>query len=271
MFSSVGSVLGQMGQGNYAAANAFLDALAHYRRGLGLPATSINWGGWREAGLGASSAGARRTIKNMEAEGVASFSTAQGLDSFGRVLRARPPQAIVMPVNWARFRRSHSATSDPRLFASVLEAGDEAAPAAREPVIDLRRHLAETDSALRRETFERILVGELAQVLRLPVSRIDPERPMGQLGLESLMALEFRNRLEARLGLKISATVVWNHPTVRALTSHLASRLGISLEAELASASSALPTSGTIIESIDSLSEEAALRALTGAVDPGRQ
>jgi myxalamid-type polyketide synthase MxaE and MxaD len=133
-----------------------------------------------------------------------------------------------------------------------------------------RAQLLETEPSRRQEVFERYLVTQLAQVLRLPVSRVDPARPMGQLGLESLMALEFRNRLEASLGVKLSATVVWNHPTIQALARHLASRMEIAFESAPAverreDAAMAVAPVGV---SVDELSEEEALRALTGAADP---
>jgi acyl carrier protein len=120
--------------------------------------------------------------------------------------------------------------------------------------------------------FERFLITQLAQVLRLPVSRIDPARPMGQLGLESLMALELRNRLEASLGLKLSATVVWNHPTVQALVRYLASRMDLSLEAVPASrherVDEVVAVAESVALSVNELSEEEALRALIGTADP---
>jgi acyl carrier protein len=204
----------------------------------------------------------------MEAEGVASFTTAQGLAMFGHLLATAPAQAIVMPVNWERFRASHVVTADPRLFASLTTSQRTDGEGSR-GAADFRTELERTEPERRREFFEHALIADLAQVLRLPASRIDPQRPLGQLGLESLMALEFRNRLEARLGLKISATVVWNHPTIHALARHLASRIGISLDAvDEASETAAATAASSDIGSLDEMSEEEALRALSGA-EPG--
>jgi myxalamid-type polyketide synthase MxaE and MxaD len=268
MFSSLGAVLGQTGQGNYSAANAFLDALAHYRLGLGLPATSINWAGWREAGLGAASAGARRTIQNLDAEGIASYTTAQGLDVLGRVLADAPAQAVVMPMSRSRFRHSHWATSDPKLFSKILGAVRETTSAVSTPRAQFRVRLLEADPSERRGIFEQFLAEQLAQVLRLPVSRVDPSRPMGSLGLESLMALEFRNRLEAQLDLKLSATIVWNHPTVVALARHLAGRMDVGFGD---APSAAAPSHDAELRvqdpspGLDELSDLEALQALAGS------
>jgi len=267
LFSSLGAVLGQTGQGNYAAANAAVDALAHCSRGRGLPTVSINWGGWREAGLGAASAGARRTILALEREGVNSFSTAQGLDVFGRMLGVDRAQVIVAPISSALLRRSHWVRHDAAFF-SRLFAAQTAAPAPRhsDSFLAELRLAAALD---RRRLFQQFLVAQLAAVLRSSPSAIDPETPLGALGLESLMALEFRNRLEAHLGLKLSATLIWNHPTVAALTSYLGERLEISFESSTgtrpAEPSALAPATGSeLLSTLSELSDEDALRALTG-------
>jgi myxalamid-type polyketide synthase MxaE and MxaD len=268
MFSSLGAVLGQTGQGNYGAANAFMDGLAHYRRELGLPATSINWAGWREAGLGATSVGARQTIQNLDAEGVASYTTAQGLDLFAHILARAPAQSVVIPMSRSRFRQSHWAASEPKLFSKVLTGPIDALSESARPTPAFRVRLVDTAPAERRAVFEQFLAEQLAQVLRLPVSRIDPARPMGSLGLESLMALEFRNRLEAQLGLKLSATIVWNHPTVAALARHLARRMEITLTTDMSAAevepSETAQSAAIVTADLDALSDLDALRVLAG-------
>jgi len=260
LFSSLGAVLGQAGQGSYAAANAFLDALAIYRRRRGLPGLSINWAGWREAGLGAASAGARLTIQSLAHEGIASYTTDQGLDVLSRLLQGAAVQAVVMPLS-RRFQTSHWVAADPQAFSLLAARASEAAPAISTR-ITFRQQLAGLEPGERKEAFERFLCEQLAQVMRLPVSRIDPQRPLGALGLESLLALEFRNRLEPHLGMKLSATIVWNHPTVVALARHLAERMELGYDA------SRVPDPADGVASVpmqvDDLSELDALRALTG-------
>jgi NAD(P)-dependent dehydrogenase (short-subunit alcohol dehydrogenase family) len=268
LFSSLGSMLGQAGQATYAAANAFLDALAHYRTGRGLPAISINWGGWREAGLGTASAGARLTIRNLESEGIASFTTAQGLQVFGRLLADNLPQAIVMPVSWSRFRSSHQAAHDSRLFAAVLQEFAATRTTSSPDQASFRSRLLETEPAARLNVLERFLTDQLAAVLRLPVSRVDPDRPMGSMGLESLLALELRNRLESRLGLRLSATIVWNYPTISGLAGYLAGLMDVTLDASGDVTPPVERGSEPVLpdaSELDTMSELEALRALGAA------
>ena len=106
MFSSVGALLGQAGQSNYAAANAFLDALAYYRQGMGQTGVSINWGAWRGLGFAASSGG-QQTITYLEAQGMSSFSAEDGLNAMRIILEGKHAQVAVMPANWTIFRQAH--------------------------------------------------------------------------------------------------------------------------------------------------------------------
>jgi myxalamid-type polyketide synthase MxaE and MxaD len=115
----------------------------------------------------------------------------------------------------------------------------------------------------RRQLLETHLQTNLAAVLKVPASKIDPLRPLGTLGLESLLALEFRNRLERSVGLKLPATMVWNHPTVRALATYVAGRLGVELDGAAGDARpSVTPAAATASRDVDDLSDEQALRAL---------
>ncbi len=119
MFSSVGALLGQAGQSNYAAANAFLDALAHYRQGIGKAGVSINWGAWRGLGFAASSGG-QQTITYLEAQGMSSFSAEDGLKAMKMILEGNHAQVAVMPANWTVFRHRHQ--DDPIPVSPLLSA-----------------------------------------------------------------------------------------------------------------------------------------------------
>ena len=216
LFSSVGSLLGQVGQGSYAAANAFLDALAHYRHARGLPALSINWGAWTGLGF-AATAGGQRVIKHLETQGVAGFSAKQGLAALARLLSSEATQAVVLPIDWAKLREARATTS--RLLIDLIEeAADQVPPSA--PEKSLRDTLCELAPAQRRSALEAYLQNTLAQVLRLAPGRIEPDMPFGRLGLESLMAVEFRNRLATSLNLSLSATLAWNYPTIAELATY---------------------------------------------------
>ena len=263
LFSSLGSLLGPPGQGSYAAANAWLDALAHERRRRGRHALAVNWGAWAGLGL-AQSEGARRTIEELERRGVASFSGPEGVDALGRLLAGDAVQGAVMPADWKRFAEVAGRTRLPSIVR------DRVSPAADDKKAgpSLAERLRASEPADRRGLLEEHLRSQLVAVLRVAPEKVDAQRPMGSLGLESLTALELRRRLEVSLGIAMSATVMWNYPTLSALAGHLASRLGLALDAGAAVApSSAWPA--PVSPDVVGLSDEDALRALMGGKGGG--
>ena len=217
LFSSSAALLGSPGQGSYAAANAFLDALAQHRRGLGLPATSIAWGPWAGVGMAATRTESRQ---RWAALGVGAIAPEQGLEVLGRVLAEEPTRVGVLPIDWARFLRTFPG-SVPKLLADL-------APAALrgERPAGLLGRLAQVAVAERAEVLATHLQGEVARVLGLASARL-PERQTGlmELGLDSLMALELRNRLQADLDQPLSATMIFDYPTIEALSHHLAEKI----------------------------------------------
>ncbi|MCU1503134.1 MAG: polyketide synthase, partial [Ilumatobacteraceae bacterium] len=221
MFSSVAGLLGLAGQANYAAGNAFLDALAHERRAAGLPAQSIAWGPWGEIGLAATDAnrGGR-----LAARGLGGLVTADALAAFDALLVDGDIHAAVMPFDAARW-----AASDPGaqpLLGPLLEQVETQSVRA-----GLRDSLlAAPEGRRRRGLLEDAVCAELAPVLRLAPERINRRRPLKAMGLDSLMALELRNRLERETNLTLSATLAFNYPTVALLAAHLAERMDVELE-----------------------------------------
>ena len=333
LFSSAAAIWGSKALGHYAAANGFLDALAHDRRAHGLPALSVNWGWWsgggmtsaeteaffRRIGLGEMSAAqsletlgrllADRTVQKTVAEVdwdafksiyeawgprpllqevetaarethvaravLGSLPAAQGLQAWERILRERPLQVAVMPFDLGQWCASYpAATSSPLLARLRLENGAGAAVGAAAPPSVAEALLAIEPGRRRRVLLESHLTQRVAQVLRLAPARVDVNKPLKSLGLDSLMALELRNRLEADLGLKLSATLVWNHPTVTALVPHLADRMGIPLEgptAEVVPALTAGDEEGIVrmLNEIELLTADEARRALADGMARG--
>ena len=262
-FSSIASLLPQAGQASYAAANAFLDAFASSRRAAGRPMLSVNWGVWRGRAIAAAES-IRQGADDYEASGIGSFDPSDGLDALRRLLSQPASNAVVMPADWARYHAARGAAHSPLVSRLVAESQQAADPSqARSMSFRDELHAAVPDD--RRTLLEAHLQEHLARVLRLPISRIDPTTPLGSLGLESMMSLEFRNRLEGSLGLKLSATLVWNHPTVRALATYLAGRLDLEIDRPPAAVSeAAFDAQGPNAVEIMELSEEDALRALMG-------
>jgi NADPH:quinone reductase-like Zn-dependent oxidoreductase/acyl carrier protein len=225
LFSSAASVLGSPGQGNYAAANAFLDALAHHRRAQGLPALSINWGPWAEVGLAARpDRGGRLALR-----GLASIGLEQGVEALGRVLGNGAAQVGVMPLDVRQWRQFYPKAAESPLLAQLVREQDDANGSGRR-ANSVRQALLAAEPGERRSLLERHLQQQIARVLRIPASRIEADTPLDALGLDSLMALELRNGLEAGLGLTLPATLVWGYPTLAALASHLAREMEIPLE-----------------------------------------
>jgi acyl transferase domain-containing protein/NADPH:quinone reductase-like Zn-dependent oxidoreductase/acyl carrier protein len=225
MHSSVASVLGLSGQANYAAANAILDAIARMRNAAGLPALSINWGPWSEAGMAAASSDRGQRLSR---QGLGSLSPAQAVASFEHVIGSgrEVPQVGIMRFNARRWieHHAHAAVSP---YLSQLRATVPATPASPSAASGALRDVLEArDAGARQLAVERYLRERVAQVFRVSVTRVSLRTPLREQGLDSLMSLELRNRLEAELGIAVPATAIWNYPSVALFAEHLAAQFG---------------------------------------------
>ncbi|MGH2351375.1 MAG: SDR family NAD(P)-dependent oxidoreductase, partial [Chloroflexota bacterium] len=270
LFSGLASIFGSPGQSNYAAANAFLDALAHYRRARGLPALSINWGPWQEAGVVAAR-GASFTL-----QGVHSIPTALGLDALALLIASGETQAAVTSFEQAVWQRAYPALARSPLVSGLAPPSSEDARPAGDVIAQLRQAAVGWP---RRTLLEHHLRDHIGQVLRLPPEAIDPDAAMKDLGFDSLMALQLRNRLEESLQTQLPVTMVWNYPTIPDLVVFLAGKLGLRLHAGAPDAdgtpagalepSPALPVepADDLLDRIKGLSEDEALRLLNSSVE----
>jgi acyl carrier protein len=263
LFSSVACVLSQPGQGSYAVANAYLDGLARYRRERGLKASSIQWGPWTGVGL-ARDEGALRSVRAYQEQGVRSLPLPVALEALASLLRENVTNNLVLPVRWNEFSRSFAGDKVPRLFLDLAAAASPATGAElpKESVRD--KLLTVPAGRARRALLEDHLQKVLAAVLKADASKMDPTKPLGSLGVDSLMALQFVRRLAVTTSVHLPATAVFNYPTLRALETELARRMEIPLDSETQAAPAFSTPDVTFAESsgVADLSEEEAMSAL---------
>jgi acyl transferase domain-containing protein len=219
LYSSGASLLGAAGQANYAAANAFLDALAHHRRALGLPATSINWGMFGEAGMAV--VGDRATRR--AAVGFRPLSLEQGHALFARLVASGQPQIGAIPIDVRQLMEAY-----PQLASSLrlgpLFKGVRRRPAAATTQA-LRAQIDALPAGERLTRLELLVQEQLALTLGADRIQSDRKTPFKDLGVDSLTGMELRNRLEALTGISLPATLVWTFPTVASLSAHLVEAL----------------------------------------------
>ncbi|MEV0005523.1 SDR family NAD(P)-dependent oxidoreductase [Micromonospora sp. NPDC050980] len=216
LYSSVAATFGSPGQANYAAANSYLDALAAYRRGLGLPAVSLGWGLWSGAsGMAAHLDGAHldratRAGAALDAErGLALFDAAMGLPGAHLVLSALD-------------RSGFGDEVPPLLRRLVRPAVRRAAPAAVAGAVPLAERLAARSPAEQDAFLLELVVAHAAAVLGHPTTdAVGAERAFKDLGFDSLTAVELRNRLTAETGVRLPATLIFDHPTPLALATRV--------------------------------------------------
>jgi phthiocerol/phenolphthiocerol synthesis type-I polyketide synthase C len=216
-FSSVASLLGAPGQGTYAAANSWVDGLVAYRRSLGLPAVGINWGPWAEVGR----------AQFFADLGVAMITVEQGLAAMQLALTSDRARTGVFSLDARQWFQSFPSAAGSSLFAKL----HDLTTTERRGGGAIRAELDACNAAERPGRLATAIAGEIRAVLR-STEPIDPDRPMESLGLDSLMALELRNRLEASLGTMLPAALVWAYPTITDLAGALCERLGYDAMAE---------------------------------------
>ncbi|MFJ5099549.1 type I polyketide synthase [Streptomyces sp. NPDC088554] len=228
LFSSASGTLGSSGQGNYAAANTFLDALAEHRRATGLPAHSLAWGMWADRSTLTGTLD-EVDLRRVSRSGVGAFGADEGLALFDAAL-ART-DAVLVPVRFdlARLRARAGTVGVPALFRGLVR-GAERRTAATGVGADgadgLRQRLAGLSDEEARTVLADLVCAHAADVLgHAGASAVDPERAFSQLGFDSLTAVELRNRLNTATGLRLPATLVFDYPRPAAVAAYCAQRL----------------------------------------------
>ncbi|AEM85378.1 Beta-ketoacyl synthase [Streptomyces violaceusniger Tu 4113] len=225
VYSSAAGVLGGPGQGNYSAANAYLDGLAQWRRAHGLPATSLAWGMWAQtsgmtAGLGSGD------LHRVRRGGIVGLSTAEALDLFDRSVASG--LSLLVPLRFDLAALGAEAAEPPPLLRGLVRPTRRTArPVPKAGEGGLAERLAGLSASEQERLLTELIREEAASVLGFPtVDPIGPEQAFRDMGFDSLTAVELRNRLNTATGLRLPATLVFDHPTPLAIAEFLRDQLG---------------------------------------------
>ncbi|WP_165497070.1 type I polyketide synthase [Rhodococcus sp. ABRD24] len=219
LFSSFASAFGAPGLGSYAPGNAYLDGLAQQRRSDGLPATSVAWGTWAGSGM------ARGPVADrFRRHGVMEMLPHTAVDALQTVLGRGEVCPIVIDVRWDRFLVAYTAQRPTRLFDEL----DEAQQAARTTGTQTQAGALAALSASERghALFELVRTNAAAVLGHASAEQVPADQAFAELGIDSLSALELRNRLNAATGVRLPTTAVFDFPDVRTLAAHLATQVG---------------------------------------------
>ncbi|MBD2519331.1 KR domain-containing protein [Nostoc sp. FACHB-973] len=215
-FSSIASVWGSRGQAHYAAGNQFLDALAYHRQSLGVPALSINWGPW--AGGGMAEAETQTLLKRM---GLEAWQPEEGIAVLAQVLGTNSVQITAAKVDWSIFKPVYEIKGERPLLKQIGTESQQQQEV--QPV--LRSQFLQQLTVLPFNKRQGFLIAHLqsvvAQVLGLESSQLEVTQGFAELGMDSLMALELKNRLQVSLGQTVSSTLAFNYPNIEALANYL--------------------------------------------------
>lgn len=242
LFSSTAGLLGVSGLGSYAAANLSMDALASRARAEGMPVLSINWGLWHEMRLAGTAEAAR-----YEQTGLRTMGNRAALEAMSRAIGTGAANAVIASVDWVRARLVYEARRERPILAELGARPDSAvgdpslarAPGGTHEASTSGKPLLEEIAALpvdeRMERILRVVADETRAVLRLSNGYLDADRGFFEMGMDSLMSVELKGRLEKRFGARLPATLTFNHPTISAVGGYLAER-SEAIAAALASA-----------------------------------
>ena len=274
LFSSIASFMGQAGQGSYSVGNAFLNGLARYRRSIGLPAISVNWGVIQDVGL-VSAGNVQQGADSYEALGIGGLTSDAALGALQMLIRQNIPEVSVL-------RPDEDVLAEDIERPSILsELAETCRSRARTGVgrhsvrsdtgrrSDLLVELSAVESDWQRKTLlEQHVCATVAKILRTDADRVAADTPLQELGLDSLMGVELRNQLMRTLKLRLSATLTWRYPTIELIADYLSLQLQPVAEPaiEIRSSEAAEPVYVADTD-INELSDDEAAARLAEALD----
>ncbi|GAC1365004.1 MAG: hypothetical protein NVSMB44_25460 [Ktedonobacteraceae bacterium] len=228
-FSSGASLFGSAAQGNYAAAGEFLDQLAHYRRAQGQTALSVDWGAVSETGFGATTEG-QRVHEYWEGHGIQRITPQQVLAALELLIPQSLARVGVLKLDWQLLREFYPQITALPLVRQLIDGKTGAKTQAKRPastgsaiLVDIQQASVEQ----RAHVLQRYLSAQVAGVLRMPSETLDPNQPLTALGLDSLMAIELKNKLELELAVRIPIVTFLQGPSIAQFTAQLLDQLNV--------------------------------------------
>jgi len=244
MFSSVSSIFGNYAQANYAAANAFLDSLAHQRHALGLPALVINWGALGGEGYVARN---ERVAEYLALHGTIPLSPAEVVVLMEQFLNAGATQAVALRADWTKWRQSYRGGQESPLLERIYAAGVEA-PEAGGAKGDWRVKIEAAPAGERVNVIGQAVCDVVGSVLRVKPEGLRLDQPLTDLGLDSLMAVEIENTIESSIGVALPPASLMRARTIGQIANLIAEHMGA---APAAAASAAVPVKPAAAEDVD--------------------
>jgi acyl transferase domain-containing protein len=262
LFSAAAAIIGSPGQSNYAAANAFMDALAHQRKATGLPALSINWGPWAEVGMAARLD--TKSSQRWRHRGLRPIALERGMKALGEMMGASQAQIVAMPVDWSRLLASSGLGQSSSFFTEVSGDSQNVVGSAQF-ADDLVARLSAEPPVRRLAVLQAHVESVASHALGMANGKpLDPRRPLHEMGLDSLMSVELRNALAAPLRRTLPTTLLFDYPTIESLALYLAKdvlNLELAAGAEAADAAAAASKDWKELEMLTESEAEALLLA----------
>ncbi len=220
LFSSSSALLGSPMMGGYSAANVFLDTLAHHRRAMGLPALSVNWGTWEQAGMATrfqTEQESKRHGRTGATKGIGTLSNQEALEAMELFLDEGDIQVGVMPIDWKEWRRSYGDMAIAP-YLSLLVSGEGSTSPAKSADVETRERILATNAGNRSTLVQDYLKQVIARILKVPIDSVEPQKPISAMGFDSLMSIELKNQIDVDLGVSVAMAQLIQGPTPAELT-----------------------------------------------------
>lgn len=217
VFSSISSLIGNIGQANYVAANAFLDAFAHWRKGMNLPVTTVNLGVLKESGVVSRN---ENIEKILAGSGIFGFTNEQVMQGIDFIIKEKPTQIGFFDLNWGVISKSFG-KSGVTLFSEVDRMNANEEEALTETQSNNRETLLSLDTNAQHEFVVTLLQKQLGKILKIPAANISPEKGINLLGVDSILTIEFMGMIKESLAVEIAPIEFLTGPSVRQLSSKI--------------------------------------------------